>query len=96
MKFMIKAAIAVCAAMADSIYARSTGLGQEVYNGFNIDISWDEATTYVTFKVVMPRNTWLGIVLGSYTHTNSDMLIFTANGVNSKFYDTYSSGNFEP
>jgi hypothetical protein len=76
--------------------ARSTGKGQELTNGYNIEVTWNETTSMVTFTAVIPDKTWLGLVLGSFSHVNSDMILFSANGASSKFYDLYSDGYFMP
>ena len=50
----------------------------------------------MTFTAVIPNKTWLGIVLGGYSMVNSDMILFSANGASSKFFDLYSDGYFMP
>ena len=59
-------------------------------------MTWDEDTEIVTFTAVIPNKTWLGIVLGGYSMVNSDMILFSANGASSKFFDLYSDGYFMP
>ena len=79
-----------------NVEARSSGKGQELMDGYNIDVQWNEKTSIVTFTAVIPDQTWLGIVLGSFSHNNSDMIQFSANGNKSKFYDLHSQGYFVP
>jgi len=38
----------------------------------------------------------MGIVLGNFGMTDSDMILFSANGEDSQFYDLYSQGYFMP
>lgn len=89
-------AIATAACLAALSAAKSSGTGQELTDGFNIDVTWDEETEIVTFTAVIPNKTWMGIVLGNYSMVNSDMILFSANGSSSKFYDLYSDGYFMP
>jgi hypothetical protein len=76
--------------------AKSSGTGQELTDGFNIDVTWDEKSEIVTFTAVIPNKTWMGIVIGNYSMVNSDMILFSANGSSSRFYDLYSDGYFMP
>ena len=78
---------ALLALISNRVESVSSGKGKEVTDGYNIDVDWDEKTEVVTFKVVMQDLSWLGIVLGSFSHTNSDMILFSANGSKSKFVD---------
>ena len=84
MKVFTAALLALISNRAQSV---SSGSGKEVSDGFNIAVDWDEKTEVVTFTVVMPDLSWFGIVLGSFSHTNSDMILFSANGDKSKFAD---------
>lgn len=45
---------------------------------------------------MIPDKTYLGIFLGSFSHVNSDTILFSANGASSRFYDMYSDGYFMP
>ena len=55
-------------------YSRSSGMGEELIDGFNIQVSFNAWSQIVSFRVVIPNNTWLGLILGSQDHTNSDMI----------------------
>ena len=81
--------LAICSALAN---AQQYGQPIQLTNGFNITVTWNSTTHLVTFVAVIPDKTWLGIVLGSFSHTNSDMISFNANGASSAFYDLYSEG----
>jgi hypothetical protein len=59
-------------------------------------VDWDEQTDIITFTIVMKNNAWMGIVLGNFSMTNSDMIVFQADGDFSSFHDLYSTGNFVP
>jgi hypothetical protein len=50
----------------------------------------------VTFRVVIPNKTWFGLVLGSQGHENSDMIVITANGNDSRALDCYSTTETVP
>jgi hypothetical protein len=84
MKVLTAALLALISNRAQSL---SSGKGKEVTDGYNIAVDWDEKTEVVTFTVVMQDLSWLGIVLGSFSHTNSDMILFSANGSKSRFVD---------
>lgn len=87
---------AIAAFLAGLGAAMSSGTGQELTDGFNIDVTWDEKTEIVTFTAVIPDKTWMGIVIGNTSMVNSDMILFSANGSSSRFFDLYSEGYFMP
>lgn len=86
----------IIAALASYAVAKSSGHGKELQDGYNVEVTWDQRSQVVTFTVVMPNLTWLGLVLGSQTHDNSDMILFSANGMSSRFFDLFSEGDFAP
>ena len=52
----------------------SSGLGEELIKGFNVQVSYNAWSEVAAFRVVIPDQTWFGIVLGSSSHANSDMV----------------------
>ena len=63
--------------------AASTGKGLEVFPGFNVDIKYNKDSDMVDFTVVIPDNTWMGIILGTKSMIDSDMITFVADGASS-------------
>jgi|688.fasta_scaffold1056218_1 hypothetical protein len=55
-------------------FPKSTGMGQELIRGFNVAVTYNAWSQVATFRVVIPNNTWFGLVLGSQNHKNSDMI----------------------
>ena len=55
----------VAAALAAMASAKSSGTGKELQDGYNVAVTWDQREEEVTFTVVMPDRTWLGLVIGS-------------------------------
>ena len=80
-------------ALLSYIRGVSTGAGQEITNGFNLQCSYNAWSEVVTFRIVVPNNTWFSIVLGSANHFNSDMIQVKADGNRSQVYDLYSTQN---
>jgi len=96
LKTGISALFAIYTLLGQTNAVRSSGQGKEVQEGYNIDVDWDEETEIVTFTAILQDNSWMGIVLGNFGMTDSDMILFSANGEDSQFYDLYSQGYFMP
>ena len=79
-------------ALSQFASAASSGSGLEVFPGFNVDMKYNKDTEMVDFTVVIPDNTWMGIVLGSSQMIDSDIITFVADGTSSQFIDNWSTG----
>jgi len=79
------------AALLSYVGGLSTGAGQELANGFNLQFSFNLWSETLTIRIVVPNNTWFSIVLGSANHFNSDMIQVKADGNKSQVYDLYST-----
>ena len=88
---------AFAAAMMAVTNARSSGLGLEVEDDYNFDMRLDRDTGEVVFDVVIPDGTWFAIMLGGdRMWSDSDIIIFEADGDNSDFHDAVSVGYSAP
>ena len=76
--------------------AASTGTGNEVANNYNIQMWYNTSTSKVNYEVVIPDGTWFALMIGSTSMTNSDIVVFQANGGSSAVTDTYSTGWGQP
>ena len=63
--FSNKIEVVVFAIFSQFTCAASTGKGLEVFPGFNVDMKYNKDTEMVDFTVVIPDNTWMGVILGS-------------------------------
>ena len=82
--------IATLLALLSLFQAKQTGgPGLEVFEGFNVDLKYNQGSEKVDFTFILPDKTWLGIILGSQMMKNSDIIQVVADGANSKFYDMH-------
>ena len=67
---------------------------------FEFDVYYDSVTEEIVFETVSPDGSWLGLLLGSSSMSNTDSIAFHADGVDSRARDFHSRGetflDFDP
>jgi hypothetical protein len=84
----------LAAALVQAAFAKSSGKGLEVFDGYNVDMKWNSKTEEIEYTVVAPGNTVFGFVLGGHTMFDANLIGCVSNGENSFFGDLWSTGEY--
>ncbi len=57
---------------------------------------YDAATSEIVIQTTQPDQSWFGILLGASTMTNTEAIVFSADGASSSAKNYYSTGYSAP